>query len=765
LKAQDWTAPFGSDQVFIENQGQFDQEAFRSGLRADFAIDHGFAWKVLLGSTKVAYVTRKMEWKRPSEEAGDVEAETRKGTEQSTLIRLEWLGANPAAVMQPMMKRSAYYTYSYLKGSEYVNVDHADGYDELIVRDLYPQIDLHWTAPAEGGVKYALHLRPGADPTKIYMGYMGATPVMDSDGNLRMSTVLGELIDHAPTAWYADNTSEMIPVRFRLTGCTVKFELGSYDNSREVVIDPWTVNPAFPLFNRAFEVDTDGSGNVFAWGGGMGYNLKKYNSAGTLQWTHVSPWDTSNAWFGELLVLSAGDVFISAGSAAKLRRLTAAGATTFTNNGPFINLDEYWTMIQNCDFTKLLIGGTRIVGLTNPRSHLFDVSMATGNQLAGSPYRIQIGCSAGFPSACEIRKFNLGADGYIYAVSNDTIYKLNSTFGQVYRVAHSKNLSYYSPSYMANSVQGINGLAAGTSNFYVNWGSELRRYDNATGALLTTVAITGGGYTSGLLGSGPTNSGMIVDGCGNVYVGSAANVYKYSSTLVSTGSTAVTSTVYDLHLAPSGDIIVGGNGYVSSVSALAACVPPVIVCPVLPATLEGLEAVCQSDAALVKWTTAQEQGCRNFAVERWDGTAWQEIGTVAAKGGDQPTQYSFRDAEPNPSHLEEVLYRLQIMDQDGSGQTTGVVALPSCDNANPSLVVSPSVTSGPVEVRFAPPVEGEHRLEVRDLRGALVHEWQGEVEDAIEVKTLNLQGQAPGVYLVKISGPNGWEISTKVVKQ
>lgn len=670
LSAQslDWTREQKVPQVFIENHGQYNQY-FTTPDNIRYGIDYGFGWRVIFSDKQTAIVMQKLVVEESENESELQEFRSREVFR--TIIVQEWLNTNPDIGFTPVDIQPDYYTYSYPSGDDYVNVDHANACKKLRRNNLYNGIDLEYTIPEQGGFKYTLTVAPGANPAEIKFKYSGSPVSIDSDGNLRMPAVIGELYDYAPKAWYADNELELIDCEFSLDGDQIGFELGNYDHARAIVIDPWTINPALPApFNKSYDVDNDAAGNVWVWGGGMGFNLKKYNAAGTLQWTHISPWDTSNAWFGELLTLSTGDSYISSGSAAKLRRLTTAGATSFTNNGPFFNLDEYWNMTLNCNSSKLVIGGTRIISLTSPQGHVFDVNMTNGNQLAGSPYNIR-------PSGMkEVRGLALGGDGNFYAFTNDNLVALNQTFGIIYSVAHTTGFGYYSPSYMANGTQGVNNIDANLTHVYINYGNVVEKRLNSTGAFVASAAITGGAGSTGggLFGTGPGNSGCVVDDCGNVYVGSSNAVYKYDANLNLLGSVATSGPVYDLKIAAAGTLIIGGDAFLTSNTSLAPCAPHSVTCtPPLPVEMLSFTGVAADKKNLIEWTTVSEINNDYFVLEKSnDAENYVDHATIDGAGNSNiELIYSNVDTRP----FNTTYYRLKQVDINGEEKYYGPIVI------------------------------------------------------------------------------------------
>ncbi len=763
IAQQDWTISLKSPQDFIENRGQYDALAQGFGDHGRFVMDHGFGWQVLVGDKGIHYLIQKQE-RAAQEPQEEHEEGAPRGQILSSRISMEFVGISQQAVLQPLDQRDEFYTYSYPVGDQFVNVDHANAFERLRYAEIYPGIDAEFAGEGDRGLKYSFHLQAGADASQIRLRWRGATPSLDAQGQIHLPAVLGELVDQAPKAWYADDASMYIPVEFELDGDEVTFELGAYDHQKAIVIDPWTINPALPApFNRAFEVDNDAAGNVYVFGGGMGYNLKKYNSAGTLQWTHVSPWDTSNAWFGELLTMPAGDVFITSGSAAKIRRLTTAGATTFTNNGPFFNLDEYWTLILSCDNTKLVSGGSRIIGLTSPQGHVFNLNLTNGNQMVGSPYNVSpVGMK-------EIRGLITGGNGNYYLLSNDNLICLNQTFGIVYSVATGVAHPYYSPAYMAQSVQGMNVIDANTTHVYTNNGNTLQKRDIATGALVASTPITGGGFSGGFFGSGNTNGGLVLDACNNVYVGSTNAIYKFDANLVPLGSVATTGAIYDLKIPAAGTLLAGGNALVISNTTLSPCAPKPISCVILPATLTFLQGECESGKMALDWVTEKEIEMSHFDVERsLDGKTWTAEAKIPAAGNSEAIQ-NYRWAEGAPLNLPNGFchYRLKMVDRNGESQYSGITTIEGCGFSEALVKVNPTVTASETELEFTADKADKGELRVLNLTGKNVKTLKVSWNSGENRIPFSIRELPAGTYLISVSNSAGAEIvrNARVVKQ
>jgi len=105
---------------------------------------------------------------------------------------------------------------------------------------VYPGIDLVYYGN-QGRLEYDFEVAPGADPKQVVLRFQGPDKLrIDADGNLVLAMSGGDLRLEAPRV-YQKSGQEQKPVagRFALLGKdNVGFELGPYDHSRTLVIDP-----------------------------------------------------------------------------------------------------------------------------------------------------------------------------------------------------------------------------------------------------------------------------------------------------------------------------------------------------------------------------------------------------------------------------------------------------------------------------------------------------------------------------------------------
>ena len=138
-------------------------------------------------------------------------------------------------------------------------------------RSVYPGIDLEYHG-SQGYLEYDFVVAPGVDPSVIGLQFDGAKSMMlDAHGDLILRSVAGPLRQRRPLAYQdVDGERRVVPSRYELRdGSTVGFEVGPYDVSRTLVIDPVLDYSTFLggiTRDNGTGVAVDTSGNVYVAG-------------------------------------------------------------------------------------------------------------------------------------------------------------------------------------------------------------------------------------------------------------------------------------------------------------------------------------------------------------------------------------------------------------------------------------------------------------------------------------------------------------------
>jgi gliding motility-associated-like protein len=538
--APNWSASVFQSKAFIENKGQFD---LRTGDNSTILYSAQIGDEVLFTPQGPVYCLFKPE-KMTDKERERALKKTRKEKEgrekeeeeemsanilRRSFVRMEWVGGNASPKIVAEDKLTEYWNYTDPRDRNR-SINNCAGFRKLVYKNVYPGIDVEYTFHPVSGLKYALIVHPGADASKVRMHYAGADRITaDEKGSVHIRAKYGEITDHAPETFYEDGHGS-VSSAFALSSQDVTFQLGNYDHSKTVVIDPWTNTNFTPVFTPV-EVGRDASNNAYVFGhfGPQNFSpitmyVQKYSAAGALQWTFNvnSAQPNFDCLTGDIAVDPQGNSYITDGLSftvidCQMIKISPAGAQVWcTPLSP--NLYENWRAIFNCDYTQLVQTGCS-PGCCNGGAGDV-VNTATGNEttLFTPVNNGDMVCTS------------FGKNGYLYGVSVDdnntfvthiTALDPSTGFGTVFSIPASFTIpdggtQTYGP-------LGFNGIAAGCAFLYVCEGTTLEKRNLTTGALLGSVPVPGGSFRG--------NSGLAVDKCGNVYVGSSNGVYVFDASL------------------------------------------------------------------------------------------------------------------------------------------------------------------------------------------------------------------------------------------
>ncbi len=136
---------------------------------------------------------------------------------------------------------------------------------------VYPGIDLVYYG-SDGNLEYDWIVSPGADPQNIRMTFQGADHLrIDQNGDLVIRTATSEYRHKRPSV-YQEVAGKRVPVAgaWRLHGGEARFRVGSYDRSKELVIDPPLIYSTYyggTGLDYAYALAVDSIGNTYAAGG------------------------------------------------------------------------------------------------------------------------------------------------------------------------------------------------------------------------------------------------------------------------------------------------------------------------------------------------------------------------------------------------------------------------------------------------------------------------------------------------------------------
>lgn len=184
-------------------------------------------------------------------------------------VRTRLVRANPSATLAPEDRLPG--SVNYFVGQPALWRTDVSGFSRVRYPAVYDGIDLVFHGE-EGRLEYDFVVAPHADPRAIRLELNGQRSLQVSpDGDLVVSTAAGEIRWKRPEI-YQDiaGVRQSVAGRFVIEGKrVVRFEIGSYDRNRTLVVDPTLTYATFlggAGKDAARGIGMDGAGNVYIAG-------------------------------------------------------------------------------------------------------------------------------------------------------------------------------------------------------------------------------------------------------------------------------------------------------------------------------------------------------------------------------------------------------------------------------------------------------------------------------------------------------------------
>ncbi|HXY26522.1 MAG TPA: MBG domain-containing protein [Candidatus Acidoferrum sp.] len=208
----------------------------------------------------------------------------------SSILSMRVVGANPNAEIVGAEELPGKSNYFIGKDSKNWHTD-VPTFAKVRYREVYPGVDLVYYGN-QGQLEYDFVVAPGANPRKIRLEVTGTAETtsnnespdsehflrIDENGDLVVSTEGGEVRYEKPVVYQTSNGThtakseqrDLVEARYVLKSENeVGFEIGSYDATKTLIIDPVLVYSTYltgNFYDQAIAVAVDSSGSAYVTG-------------------------------------------------------------------------------------------------------------------------------------------------------------------------------------------------------------------------------------------------------------------------------------------------------------------------------------------------------------------------------------------------------------------------------------------------------------------------------------------------------------------
>jgi hypothetical protein len=407
------------------------------------------------------------------------------------------------------------------------------GPSTVMYRQVYPGVDLTYY-DNRGRLEYDFTVAAGHDPDGIAFAVEGTSQVaIGAGGELLARAPQGEMRLDAPVIYQPEpnGSRRMVAGGYTLDGNRVGFQVGAYDHSRPLIIDP-VLNYSTFVGNSgdvAMAATADSSGNAYIVGrsGGL-ILLEKVSPNGTSVLLRQTLGVTSYSFGVQAIALGpGGSVYIAGYSGTGLP--TTAGAyigSVTSGSHAFVAVFNSSFVVTYCSY---------LAGTTNAADYAYGVAADS----AGNAYIAGYTNSTTFPTTTGAFQTTPGTSGQPGFVA-----KFNPTLSGSASLVYSTYLSgpATQTTLMALAVDSSNNayvMGIGGTDYPVTAGAY--QYDGVGIALsspdifVTKLNSTATALTySANVGPGPyqsqPNGSLALDTSGDVYLTSTASVSDFPTT-------------------------------------------------------------------------------------------------------------------------------------------------------------------------------------------------------------------------------------------
>lgn len=199
----------------------------------------------------------------------------------------------------------------------------------------------------------------------------------------------------------------------------------------------------------------------------------------------------------------------------------------------------------------------------------------------------------------------------------------------------------------------------------------------------------------------------------------------------------------------------GGYGFDGSTSGILNDLWKINSFQILPIHLLQFNGVLNNETVQLKWQSEQETGFSHFNIQRsFDGTNFTSIGNINGSGNSNRNNYSYNDNDLKNRQVQNVFYRLQLMDKNGSFTYSKILRF-DLNLTIPTITTFPNPATHSLNLSFTQNKPGKVIISITDMKGIIVKKQTeniiaGRVSLTIDVSTL-----APATYIIAVINQDG----------
>ena len=481
------------------------------------------------------------------------------------VMRMSMVGANSAPEITGLDRLSG--NSNYFRGNDPSKwQSNIPTYARVEYRELYPGVNLVYYGN-EHQLEYDFQVAPGGNPGNIRMAFEGIRKIkINADGDLVLQTAGSDIRMQKPAVYQEENgTRQSITGRYVVRGKRqVAFELGIYDKSKALVIDPVLTYSTFlggANYDSGRSIAIDSSGNAYITGQTSSFNfpvsINAYNTTyangydvfvtklsadgSTLVYSTYLGGNSEDDGYG-IAVDSSGNAYVTGMTASTAYPTTPGAYQTTLQGGNYYGGDAFVTKL-NADGTALVystyLGGTNVDqanGIAIDSSgNAYVAGFTSSGNFPTTPGAFQTTISTGTSTDAFVTELNNTGTALIYStflggtgIDQATAIKVDS-LGSAYITGMTTSADFdVTPGAYQTSYGGP------LSGYYGDYGDAfVTKFDPAGANLIYStylggtgsdagfgldLAVSGEAYVAGYTGSGdfPTTPGVVRVGNGGM---------------------------------------------------------------------------------------------------------------------------------------------------------------------------------------------------------------------------------------------------------